>query len=271
VFDHLVYAKLRAVLGNRCQTAMSGGAPLGERLGHFFRGIGLTVLEGYGLTETTAPATLNTPESLKIGTVGKPLDGVSIKINDDGEILIKGPGVLRRYWHDEQATAEAIRDGWLHTGDLGELDEDGFLRITGRKKDIIVTAGGKNVCPAVLEDRIRAHRLVSQCMVVGDQQPFVAALITIDTEVLPAWRAEHSKPAGDSVTDLIDDADLRAEVQRVVDEANRTVSKAEAIRKFRILPVDFTEQGGQLTPSLKIKRAVVAKEFAAEIDALYGS
>jgi long-chain acyl-CoA synthetase len=271
VFDQLVYSKLRAVLGTRCQTAMSGGAPLGERLGHFFRGIGVTVLEGYGLTETTAPATLNTPKSLKIGTVGKPLDGVSIKINDDGEILIKGPGVLRRYWHDEQATAEAIGDGWLHTGDLGELDEDGFLLITGRKKDIIVTAGGKNVCPAVLEDRIRAHRLVSQCMVVGDQQPFVAALITIDTEVLPAWRAEHNKPAGDSVTDLIDDADLRAEVQRAVDEANRTVSKAEAVRKFRILPVDFTEQGGQLTPSLKIKRAVVAKEFAAEIEALYAS
>ena len=220
LFDQLVYSKLRAVLGNRCSAAISGGAPLGERLGHFFRGIGLTVLEGYGLTETTAPATLNTQQHLKIGTVGRPLGGVSI---------------------------------------------------TGRKKEIIVTAGGKNVSPAALEDRIRAHRLISQCMVVGDQQPFVAALITIDAEALPAWRAEHSKPAGDSAADLVDDEDLRAEVQRAVNDANKTVSKAEAIRKFRILPVDFTEQGGQLTPSLKIKRSVVVKEFAAEIEALYAS
>jgi long-chain acyl-CoA synthetase len=179
--------------------------------------------------------------------------------------------VLRRYWREEQATKEAIVDGWLHTGDLGELDQDGFLRITGRKKEIIVTAGGKNVSPAVLEDKIRAHRLISQCMVVGDHQPFVAALITIDAEVLPAWRAEHSKPAGNSAADLIDDEDLRAEVQRAVDDANKTVSKAETIRKFRILPVDFTERDGQLTPSLKVKRAVVAKEFAAEIEALYAS
>lgn len=271
VFDQLVYAKLRAVLGNRCVAAISGGAPLGERLGHFFRGIGVTVLEGYGLTETTAPATLNTQQHLKIGTVGRPLGGVSIKIDDDGEVLIKGPGVLRRYWHDEQATKEAIVDGWLHTGDLGELDEDGFLRITGRKKEIIVTAGGKNVSPAALEDRIRAHRLVSQCMVVGDQQPFVAALITIDAEVLPTWCTERHKPTGDSVADLVDDPDLLAEVQHAVDEANKTVSRAEAIRKFRILPVDFTEQGGQLTPSLKLRRSVVAKEFASDIEALYAS
>jgi long-chain acyl-CoA synthetase len=271
VFDQLVYTKLRAALGNRCVAAISGGAPLGERLGHFFRGIGVTVLEGYGLTETTAPATLNTLQNLKIGTVGKPLGGVSIRIHDDGEVLIKGPGILRRYWQDEQATKEAIVDGWLHTGDLGELDQDGFLRITGRKKEIIVTAGGKNVSPTGLEDRIRAHRLVSQCMVVGDQQPFVAALITIDAEVLPAWRAEHHKPAGDSVADLVDDPDLHAEVQQAVDQANKAVSRAEAIRRFRILPVDFTEQGGQLTPSLKIRRAVVAKEFAADIEALYAS
>jgi long-chain acyl-CoA synthetase len=271
LFDQLVYSKLRAVFGNRCLAAISGGAPLGERLGHFFRGIGVTVLEGYGLTETTAPATLNTHQHLKIGTVGRPLGGVSIRIGDDGEVLIKSPGVVRRYWHDEQATEEAIVDGWLHTGDLGELDQDGFLRITGRKKEIIVTAGGKNVSPAALEDRIRAHRLISQCMVVGDQQPFVAALITIDAEALPAWRAEHSKPAGDSAADLVDDEDLRAEVQRAVNDANKTVSNAEAIRKFRILPADFTEQGGQLTPSLKIKRSVVVKEFAAEIEALYAS
>jgi long-chain acyl-CoA synthetase len=271
IFDRLVYAKLRAVLGGRCIAAVSGGAPLGERLGHFFRGVGVSVFEGYGLTETSAPATVNTENQLKIGTVGRPLPGVSIKIDDDGEVLIKSPGVLRRYWHDEQASQEAIVDGWLHTGDLGELDEDGFLRIIGRKKEIIVTAGGKNVSPATLEDRIRTHRLISQCVVVGDQQPFIAALITLDAEALPAWRAQRRKPPSDSAADLINDEDLRAEIQRAVDEANRAVSKAEMIRKFRILPVDFTEQGGQLTPSLKIKRAVVIKEFAAEIEALYSS
>ncbi|MGH3865409.1 MAG: AMP-dependent synthetase/ligase [Pseudonocardiaceae bacterium] len=269
LFDQLVYAKLRAVLGGRCVAAVSGGAPLGERLGHFFRGIGVSVLEGYGLTETSAPATMNTEKHVKIGTVGQPLPGVTIRIDDDDEVLIKSPGVLRRYWHNQQATEEAIVDGWLRTGDLGELDQDGFLRITGRKKEIIVTATGKNVSPAALEDRIRAHRLVSQCMVVGDKQPFIAALITLDAEALPAWRAEHGKPASNPAADLIDDADLRAEVQRAVDGANKTVSKAETIRKFQILPVDFTERGGQLTPSLKVKRAVVAKEFAAEIEALY--
>ncbi|MGH3945495.1 MAG: AMP-dependent synthetase/ligase [Pseudonocardiaceae bacterium] len=271
LFDHLVYSKLRAVLGGRCVAAVSGGAPLGERLGHFFRGIGVTVLEGYGLTETSAPATVNTEKNLKIGTVGPPLPGVTIKIDDDGEVLIKSPGLLRRYWHNEQATKEAVMDGWFHTGDLGELDIDGFLRITGRKKELIVTAAGKNVSPAALEDRIRAHRLISQCMVVGDKQPFVAALITLDAEALPAWGAENGKSAGVSATDLIDDEDLRAEVQGAVDEANKTVSKAETIRKFRILPVDFTEDGGQLTPTLKLKRAVVAKDFAADIDTLYSS
>ncbi|MGH3984960.1 MAG: AMP-dependent synthetase/ligase [Pseudonocardiaceae bacterium] len=269
LFDQLVYSKLRAVLGGRCVAAVSGGAPLGERLGHFFRGIGVPVLEGYGLTETSAPATVNTEKHFKIGTVGQPLPGVTIKINDDDEVLIKGPGVLRRYWHNEQATEEAIVDDWFHTGDLGELDADGFLRITGRKKEIIVTAAGKNVSPTALEDRIRAHRLISQCMVVGDKQPFIAALITLDAEALPAWCADHGKPAGISAADLVEDESLRVEVQDAVDDANKTVSRAETIRKFRILPIDFTEVGGQLTPSLKIKRAVVAKEFAAEIEALY--
>ena len=269
LFDHLVYSKLRAVLGGRCVGAISGGAPLGERLGHFFRGIGVPVLEGYGLTETSAPATVNTEKHFKIGTVGRPLPGVTIRINDDDEVLIKGPGVLRRYWHNEQATEEAIVDGWFHTGDLGELDDGGFLRITGRKKEIIVTAAGKNVSPAALEDRIRAHRLISQCMVVGDKQPFIAALITLDAEALPAWCTDHGKPAGTSAADLAEDESLRAEVQDAVDDANTTVSRAETIRKFHILPVDFTEAGGQLTPSLKLKRAVVAKEFAAEIDSLY--
>ncbi|MGH3972034.1 MAG: AMP-dependent synthetase/ligase [Pseudonocardiaceae bacterium] len=269
LFDQLVYSKLRAVLGGRCVAAVCGSAPLGERLAHFFRGIGIPVLEGYGLTETSAPATANTEKNVKIGTVGQPLPGVTIKIDDDGEVLIKSPGVLRRYWHSEQATAEAVVDGWFHTGDLGELDADGFLRITGRKKELIVTAAGKNVSPAALEDRIRAHRLISQCMVVGDKQPFVAALITLDADALPVWAAEHGKPAGVSAADLIDDEDLRAEVQGAVDDANKTVSKAETIRKFRILPVDFTEDSGQLTPTLKLKRAVVAMDFAADIEAIY--
>ncbi|MGB8960804.1 MAG: AMP-dependent synthetase/ligase [Pseudonocardiaceae bacterium] len=269
LFDQLVYAKLRAVLGGRCLAAVSGGAPLGERLGYFFHGIGVQVLEGYGLTETSAPATVNTEKHVKIGTVGRPLPGVTIRIDDDGEVLVKSPGVLRRYWHNEQVTEETLVDGWFHTGDLGELDEDGFLRITGRKKEIIITAAGKNVSPAALEDRIRAHRLISQCMVVGDKKPFIAALITLDAEALPAWSAEHGKRADSSAAQLIGDESLRAEVQRAVDDANKTVSRAETIRKFRILPVDFTEGGGQLTPSLKVKRAVVAEEFAAEIESLY--
>ncbi|MGH3911962.1 MAG: AMP-dependent synthetase/ligase, partial [Pseudonocardiaceae bacterium] len=269
VFDQLVYAKLRAVLGGRCRAAASGGAPLGERLGHFFRGIGVPVFEGYGLTETSAASTGNNELRSKIGTVGQPVAGVTIRIEEDGEILIKSPGVLRQYWHNEQATNEALVDGWFYTGDLGELDKDGFLRITGRKKEIIVTAAGKNVAPAVLEDRLRAHRLISQCMVMGDRQPYIAALVTLDAEALPAWGAEHGKPASATAADLVDDEDLLVEVQRAVDEANKAVSKAEAIRKFQVLPVDFTESGGQLTPTLKLKRAVIAKDFATDIDALY--
>ncbi|HEX2301747.1 MAG TPA: AMP-dependent synthetase/ligase, partial [Pseudonocardiaceae bacterium] len=269
VFNQLVYAKLRAVLGGRCIAAVSGGAPLGERLGHFFRGIGLPVLEGYGLTETSAASTVNTDRHFKVGTVGQPVAGVSVRIADDGEVLIKSPGVLRRYWHNDQATEESLIDGWFHTGDLGELDDEGFLRITGRKKEIIVTAAGKNVAPAVLEDRLRAHRLISQCMVVGDKQPFIAALVTLDAEALPAWIAEQGKPEGSTASDLADDPELLAAIQEAVNEANKAVSRAEAIRKFRVLPVDFTENDGQLTPTLKLKRAVVAKDFAAEIDALY--
>jgi long-chain acyl-CoA synthetase len=268
VFDRLVYAKLRAALGGRVQYAVSGGAPLGERLGHFFRGAGITVLEGYGLTETTAPSTVNTPDLTKIGTVGPPLPGVSIRIGPDGEILIKGPHVLRGYWNNPAATAEAIHDGWFSTGDLGTLDADGCLRITGRKKEILVTAGGKNVAPALLEDRIRAHPLVSQCIVVGDQKPFIGALITLDPEMLPVWRANNSLPAVDVET-AAGDAAVQAEVQRAVDEANKAVSKAESIRKFRILPVDFTEEAGYLTPSLKLKRNVVMKDFAEQVEELY--
>jgi long-chain acyl-CoA synthetase len=270
VFDKLVYSKLRAVLGGRCTTAISGSAPLGVRLGHFFRGIGLVVLEGYGLTETTAALTVNMPATSRIGTVGRPIPGHAIRLAADGEILARGPVVFTRYWKNEKATSESIdADGWFHTGDLGSLDADGFLSITGRKKELIVTAGGKNVAPAVLEDRVRANWLVSQCMVVGDGEPFIAALITIDPDSFPMWRERAGKPADATVADLVDDADLHAEIQLAIDDANKAVSRAESIRKFVVLPEDWTEAGGQLTPSLKLKRQVVMKECADEIAALY--
>ncbi len=268
--DRLVYGKLRAATGGRVQYAVSGGAPLGERLGHFFRGAGITVLEGYGLTETSPVISVNLPIRNKIGTVGPPVPGVTVRIADDGEILVTGPNIFQGYWHNEAATAEMVNaDGWLHTGDLGELDDDGHLRVTGRKKDIIVTAGGKNVAPAVLEDRLRAHPLVSHCMVVGDGRPYVACLVTLDEEALEAWKGRRPQLASASLTELVDNPELIAEIQPAVDDANKAVSRAESIRQFRILPVDFTEQEGYLTPSLKVKRGVVNKNFAAEIDALY--
>ena len=268
IFDKLVYVKLRAAMGGKVVYAVSGGAPLGTRLGHFYRGIGLTVLEGYGLTETTAPATINTPDLIKIGTVGPPLPGVSIRIADDGEILIQGNNVFSAYRNNEAATNEVLVDGWFHTGDIGELDHDGFLKITGRKKELLVTTGGKNVAPAVLEDRLRGHQLVSQCIVVGDQRPFIGALITLDPEMLPAWAANKG------LENLALDAArtngaVLAEVQRAVDDANKAVSKAESIRKFAILPGDFTEANGYLTPSLKLKRTIVMMDYWAEVEALY--
>ncbi|SFP34173.1 long-chain acyl-CoA synthetase [Geodermatophilus dictyosporus] len=270
LFDRLVYGKLRAALGGRCKGAISGGAPLGERLGHFFRGIGVTVYEGYGLTETTAAASVNHDEAVRIGTVGRPLPGVGFRIADDGEVLIRGGVVMRGYWNNPQATAEAIdADGWFATGDIGEIDADGFLRITGRKKEILVTAGGKNVAPAVLEDRLRSHRLVSQCIVVGDQRPFIAALVTLDAEALPLWLQSRGRPADTPVEQLADDPDIRAELDAAVAEANKAVSQAEAIKKYRVLGTDFTEDNGMLTPSLKLKRAVVMKEFDAEVEELY--
>ncbi|MER6213923.1 MULTISPECIES: AMP-dependent synthetase/ligase [unclassified Streptomyces] len=271
VFTKLVYSKLHAVLGGRGEYAISGGAPLGERLGHFFRGIGFTVLEGYGLTETCAATAFLPWDKQKIGTVGQPLPGSVLRIADDGEVLVHGEHVFKEYWKNETATAEAMSDGWFHTGDVGTLDEDGYLRITGRKKEIIVTAGGKNVAPAVIEDRIRAHALVAECMVVGDGKPFVAALVTIDEEFLGRWAAENGKPAGSTAAELREDADLMAAVQKAVDDGNAAVSKAESVRKFRILPAQFTEESGHITPSLKLKRNVVAKDFADEIEALYRS
>jgi long-chain acyl-CoA synthetase len=268
LFDRLVYARLRRALGGSCAYAISGGAPLGERLGHFYRGIGLTVLEGYGLTETTAALSANLPDATKIGTVGRPLPGTGVRVADDGELLFRGGQVFAGYWGNDAATSEALdRDGWFHTGDVGEVDDEGFVRITGRKKEILVTAGGKNVAPAVLEDRLRAHALVDQCLVVGDGQPFIGALVTIDRETYAAWAEQHGKSA--DVADVTEDADLIAAVQAGVDDANKAVSKAEAIRKFTILPGEWTEEGGQLTPSLKLKRNVVVREARTEIEALY--
>ncbi|MGW2231973.1 AMP-dependent synthetase/ligase [Streptomyces formicae] len=269
VFDKLVYSKLRAVLGGRGEYAISGGAPLGERLGHFFRGIGFTVLEGYGLTESCAATAFNPWDRQKIGTVGQPLPGSVVRIADDGEVLLHGEHLFKGYWNNEGATEEALADGWFHTGDIGTLDEDGYLRITGRKKEIIVTAGGKNVAPAVIEDRIRAHALVAECMVVGDGRPFVGALVTVDDEFLGRWAAEHGKPADATAASLRDDADLLAAIQSAVDDGNAAVSKAESVRKFRILGSQFTEESGHLTPSLKLKRNVVAKDYADEIEAIY--
>ena len=269
LFDRLVYAKVRGAVGGRAEYAVSGGAPLGERLGHFFRGAGITVLEGYGLTESCAAATVNRPDHIKIGTVGQPLPGTSVKIADDGEILLAGPNVFSGYWRNDAATAEVMADGWLRTGDMGELDDDGFLRVTGRKKELIVTAGGKNVAPAVLEDRIRAHPLVSQVLVVGDGRPYIACLITLDEESVEIWKAKFPQYQSATTADLTQAPELRAELQGAVDDANKAVSRAEAVRRFRVLPGDFTEQSGHLTPSLKVRRNVIMKDYAGEVEALY--
>ena len=269
LFDKLVYAKIRAGLGGRVEAAISGGAPLGERLGHFYRGAGIRVLEGYGLTETTAGATLNLSWAHKVGSVGKPIPGTTIKIADDGEVLIKGPIVMKGYWQNDAANAEVFtNDGYFRSGDLGKLDDEGYLYITGRKKELIVTAGGKNVAPAVLEDRLRSNPLISQCMVVGDNKPFIAALITLDPDSIKPW-AVANKKEGASIAELAKDPTLLAVIQTAVDETNKAVSRAESIRKFTVLPVDFTIAGGQLTAKLSVKRHVVAQQFAREIDELF--
>jgi len=269
LFDKLVYSKIRAGLGGRVEAAISGGAPLGERLGHFYRGAGIRVLEGYGLTETTAGATLNLTAAHKVGSVGKPIPGTTIKIAEDGEVLIKGPIVMKGYWQNDAANAEVFtNDNYFRSGDLGKLDDEGYLYITGRKKELIVTAGGKNVAPAVLEDRLRANPLISQCMVVGDNKPFIAALVTLDPDSIKPW-AVANKKEGASIADLTKDPTLLAVIQTAVDEANKAVSRAESIRKFTVLPVDFTIPGGQLTAKLSVKRHVVAQQFAREIDELF--
>ena len=269
LFDKLVFSKIRAGMGGRDEAAISGGAPLGERLGHFYRGAGVTILEGYGLTETTAGATLNLTGHHRVGSVGRPIPGTSIKIAEDGEVLISGPIVMNGYWQNDKANSEVFTsDRWFKSGDLGKLDDQGYLYIVGRKKELIVTAGGKNVAPAVLEDRLRAHPLVSQCIVLGDNQPFIAALITIDQDMLKGWVANNNK-AGASMADLANDPDLIAVIQTAVDEANKAVSKAESIRKFAILPTDFTIAGGHLTAKLSLKRHVINQEFAPEIAQLF--
>ena len=268
LFDKLVYSKIRTAVGGKVEAAISGGAPLGARLGHFYRGAGITILEGYGLTETTAGATLNLTKNIRVGSVGRPVPGTTIKIADDGEVLIKGDIVMRGYWQNDGANQEVFDGPWFKSGDLGRLDDDGFLYITGRKKEIIVTAGGKNVAPAVLEDRLRAHPLVSQCMVVGDNQPFIATLITIDQDMLKGWIAANNK-TGATIDALINDPDLIAVIQTAVDEANKAVSKAESIRKFTILAQDFTIAGGELTAKLSLKRHVISQKYASEITALF--
>ncbi len=269
IFDVLVYKKLRAAMGGKVTHAVSGGSALGERLGHFFNGIGLTVLEGFGATETAAPVTVNTPEKIKIGTVGRPVPGNEIKLGEDGEILVKGVCVFKGYYNREDLTEDAFVDGWYATGDLGTFDEDGFLTITGRKKEILVTASGKNVAPGLMEDRVRSVPIVSQCVVVGEGRPYVGALVTVDEEALPGWLERHNLPADTKVEDLVENKDLLADIQEGIDSANDTVSRAESIRKFRVLTTDLTEETGHLTPSLKIRRQIVLKDFQDEVEKLY--
>ena len=269
VFDRLVYAKIRELFGGRVRYVVSGGAPLGERLGHYFHGIGVMVLEGYGLTETTGAATVNTAAEMRIGSVGRPLPTYDARVDAKGELLVRGRHVFRGYWHNPGATADVLdSDGWFRTGDLARIDEDGYVHITGRVKEIIVTDSGKNVSPAPLEDVIRSHRLVSQAVVVGDARPAIGVLITLDEEAVTEWLRDQGRPEA-PVAELVDDPALRAELQRAVDDANATVSHAERIARFGILPVELTEEGGHITPTMKLRRGAVTSQFADQIDALY--
>ncbi|WGH93994.1 AMP-dependent synthetase/ligase [Auritidibacter ignavus] len=269
LFDKLLYNKIKDAMGGRVTHAVSGGGPLGARLGHFFRGVGVTILEGYGLTETTAPVTVNLPSELRIGSVGRPIPGNAIKIADDGEVLAKGVSVMRGYRNRPDLADSTFTDGWFATGDLGELDEDGYLSITGRKKELIVTAGGKNVSPSQLEDVLRSDVLISQAIVIGDQRPFVAALVTIDEETAPDWLRQQKLDPEMSIKEMSQHPDIIAHVQTLVDKANDTVSRAESIREFRITTEDFTVESGQMTPSLKIKREVVTRDYEDLIEEIY--
>jgi long-chain acyl-CoA synthetase len=270
IFDALVYKKLRAAMGGNVKYAVSGGAPLGERLGHFFRAIGLIVLEGYGLTETSAPAMIGRPSDAKIGKVGRVLPGCAVKIADDGEILLKGSNVLRGYWKNPEATKAAMDGQWFKTGDIGELDEEGFISIIGRKKELIITAGGKNVAPTALEDPLRASPIISQAVVIGDQRPFVSVLISLDPEMLPVWLSNNGEKADLTLAQAANNQRVLQEIQKAIDEVNETVSNAEAIKKFAVIETELTEDSGHLTPSMKIKRESVARDFAPIIDEIYG-
>jgi long-chain acyl-CoA synthetase len=268
VFGRLVYPRLRAAIGGRVAWAISGGAPLSDQLGHFFRGAGITILEGWGLTETTGPVTMNLPSAQRIGSVGLPLPGCAVRTAADGEILVTGPGVFQGYWLDPQATRDASDGSWFRTGDLGRIDDDGFVYLTGRKKDLIITATGQNVVPTVLEDKMREHWLVSECVLTGDQRPYIGALITLDPGAFARWRQREGKPATATISDLCADRDLRLAVQDAVDRANSAVSRAESIKRFRILPAAFTV-GAELTPTGKIRRNYVLATYASDVDALY--
>ncbi|MFD7811748.1 AMP-dependent synthetase/ligase [Streptomyces sp. NPDC059785] len=268
VFDKLVYAKVRAAMGGRVKHAMSGGSAMDRRLGLFFAGAGVTIYEGYGLTESTAAATANPPERTRFGTVGQAIPGTTVHIADDGEIWLNGGNVFQGYLNDPKSTDAALHDGWLATGDLGSLDEDGFLTITGRKKEILVTSGGKSVSPGILEERVRDHPLIAQCIVVGNDRPYIAALVTLDGEAVEHWLQMRGKPRM-TPAELVRDADLETEVRRAVVAANTLVSQAESIRTFRILAHQFTEEHGLLTPSLKLKRKAIENAYAKEVEALY--
>ena len=269
LYDKLLFAKIKAAMGEAVQYTISGGSALSSDLGHFFRGLGVTVYEGYGLTESTAAITVNNPNDQVIGTVGRPVGGCSVKIAEDGEILLKGPVIFKGYWQNEEATNDTFDGEWFKTGDLGELDDTGHLRVTGRKKDLIVTAGGKNVSPGPMEDRMRSHPLVSQAVVIGDGRPFISVLVTLDEEAVGKWKAEHNVPEQTSIRDLAANAVLRAEIQDAVNSANELVSHAEAIKKFHILPRDLTEEDGELTPTMKVKRNIVVDKFSREVEDMY--
>ena len=269
MYDKLLFAKIKAAMGEAVQYTISGGSALSSDLGHFFRGLGVTVYEGYGLTESTAAITVNTPTDQVIGTVGRPVGGCSVKIADDGEILLKGPVVFKGYWQNDEATEKTFDGEWFKTGDLGELDDTGHLRVTGRKKDLIVTAGGKNVSPGPMEDRMRSHPLVSQAVVIGDGRPFISVLITLDEEAVGKWKAEHNVPEQTTVRELAANAVLRAEIQDAVNAANELVSHAEAIKKFHILPRDLSEEEGEMTPTMKVKRNIVVDKFSREVEDMY--
>ncbi|MFD9811822.1 AMP-dependent synthetase/ligase [Streptomyces sp. NPDC059080] len=269
-FDKVVYSKVREALGGRVRHAMSGGSRMERRLGLFFAGAGVRIFEGYGLTESTAAATANPPERTRFGTVGTPIPGTTVRVAVDGEIWLRGGQVFQGYLGDPQGSGAVLHDGWFATGDLGSFDEDGYLTITGRKKEVLITSGGKTVSPVVLEDRVRAHPLVAQCIVVGNDRPFVAALVTLDPEAVAHWLTMRGKP-GMRPMELVRDPDLEAEIRRAVVAANTLVSQAESIRTFRILAHQFSEEQGLLTPSLKLKRKAIETAYAAEVEALYRS